>query len=86
MRTQHGLPVSQAARNYVLGSAGAAFLSLPMLAFIPFAVTGWPDSYPNAPLTLVGLLFVYAAILIAVWRKSTQLRFLRPWLSFWPER
>lgn len=77
---------TQAARNYVLGSAGAAFLSLPMLAFIPFAVTGWPGTYPTAPLTLIGLLFVYALILVVVWRKTTQLRFLRPLRKFWPER
>ena len=75
---------TQAARNYVMGSAGASLLALPMLALIPFAVVGWPATYPTRVLILMGLLVLYAAILVLIWRKTTPFRFDRPWRSPWP--
>ncbi len=77
---------TQAARNYVLGSAGASLIALPMLAFIPYAVSDWPASYPGRVWQLMLMLGGYGLILLLVWRKTTPFRFLRPLVSLWPER
>lgn len=76
---------TQTARNYVMGSAGASFLALPMLALIPFAVVGWPETYPTRVFKLMGLLSAYSFALVLIWRKTTSFRFSRPWLSPWPK-
>jgi hypothetical protein len=68
-----------------MGSAGASLLALPMLALIPFAVVGWPETYPTRVFMLMGALATYSAILIFIWRMTTSLRFSRPWLNPWPK-
>lgn len=76
---------TQAARNYVMGTAGASMLALPMLGLIPFAVVGWPETYPSRVFILMGVLAAYAVVLVIIWRKTTHFRFTRPLLSPWPE-
>ena len=75
---------TQAARNYVLGSAGASLLSLPMLGIIPYAVKDWPESYPTRVNTLIAMLVGYALVLTIIWFRKTPARLLRPLTSFWP--
>jgi ESS family glutamate:Na+ symporter len=76
---------TQAARNFVMGSAGASLLALPMLALIPFAVVGWPETYPTRVFILMGILLAYGSLLVVVWRKTTDFRFTRPLHRLWPD-
>ena len=75
-----------AARNFVLASAGAAMLGLPLFVMMQKPVTGWPDTYPGAPLMTMALLAIYVVVVISVARRATPLRFLRPLTSMWPDR
>ena len=73
------------ARNYVIASAGASMLALPLLAIIGRPLEGWPDSYPTPVFELLGIVVVYLIVLVFVWRRTTSFRFARPWRRIWPE-
>ena len=74
------------ARNFVLASAGAAVFGLPLFIMMQKPVTGWPDTYPGAPLLTLGLLALYLVLIVSAWRRVGPLRFLGPLRSPWPHR
>lgn len=73
-----------AARNFVLAVTPSAALGLPLFVMMPIPVLGFPDSFPNKALLVLGLLGVYALILVVLWRVAAPLRFGRRWWRLWP--
>lgn len=63
-----------APRSFVGGTTLAALLGLPLILFVlPFAVAGWPEAhFSRLGLTLL-LLLVYIGLLVAGWRRLSQL-------------
>jgi ESS family glutamate:Na+ symporter len=74
-----------AARNYVRGVPLSAVLGAPLLLTMSFVVNDFPESYPKAPLIMLGGLFAYAAVLVALWRVFAPLRFGKAWWRLWPK-
>lgn len=64
------------ATNYSKGSAFALLTSAPLLVILGYAVGNYPDGYPSAGWSTVGMLFAYLVILLfgwsRVWRKSSN--------------
>ena len=64
------------ATNYSKGSAFALLTSAPLLVILGYAVGNYPDGYPGAGWSTVGMLFAYLIILLfgwsRVWKKSTD--------------
>ena len=73
-----------AARNYVLAVTPSALLGLPLFVLMPIPVLGFPDTYPGKALLVLGILCVYALILVVLWRVAAPLRFGRRWWRLWP--
>jgi ESS family glutamate:Na+ symporter len=73
-----------AARNYVLAVTPSALLGLPLFVLMPIPVLGFPDNYPGKALLVLGILCVYALILVVLWRVAAPLRFGRRWWRLWP--
>jgi ESS family glutamate:Na+ symporter len=73
------------ARNYVIASAGASMMALPLLAIIGRPLEGWPGSYPTPVLETLGIVVVYLVILVLIWRRTTTFRLVRPWRRIWPD-
>jgi len=69
-----------AARNYVLAVTPSAVLGLPLLILIQVPVSNFPSDYPGKVFAVLGILLVYAAILVISWRVAAPLRFGKsPW-------
>ncbi|KIG18073.1 Sodium/glutamate symporter [Enhygromyxa salina] len=69
-----------AARNYVLAVPLSALLALPLLIVIQIPVGTFPADYPGTALSVLGMLFAYAVILVLAWRFLAPLRFGKtPW-------
>ena len=73
------------ARNYVIASAGAAMLALPLMAVIPRPLAGWPESYPAPLFETLGIVLVYLVILLVAWTRTTRFALLRPIVQIWPD-
>ena len=57
------------ATNYSKGSAFALITSAPLLALLAYAIGQYPDSYPAAGWSTLGLLFVYWILLVFGWSR-----------------
>jgi len=57
------------ATNYSKGSAFALITSAPLLALLAYAIGQYPDSYPAAGWSTLGLLFVYWMLLVFGWSR-----------------
>jgi ESS family glutamate:Na+ symporter len=76
-----------AMEGLVRGAPAAILPAAPMLlVFLPMATAGWPETHPQGLYATIGVMVVYCAFLIGVWRLSGHLQFLGPLWSFWPER
>ncbi len=74
-----------AATSAVVGSAIALPLGAALLIVVlPYSVTHYPDGFPGAVWTTLGMLVVYLGGLLVLWRKFGPLRFNRPLLKLWP--
>ncbi len=75
----------QAARSMVVGVALGILPAAPMLVvLLPMPVFGWPESYPTAVVTALGLLCGYTVVLGVGWRLLGPLRFVGSPLALWP--
>ncbi len=75
-----------AARNTITGITGATVLGAPiLLVILPSPTNGWPESYPGAVWSTLGLIAAYGCLLAIGWYRSGALRLLRPLGSPWPE-
>jgi glutamate:Na+ symporter, ESS family len=73
------------ARNVVLGATASIPLTGPMmLLVIPVCVELWSGEPSIALWAPLGMMVVYAAFLVVVWRWITPIRLLRPLLAPWP--
>ena len=59
---------SPAPSNFTKGAAIALLTSAPLLVILGYATGNYPESYPTTGWITVGLLFLYAIILIGAWR------------------
>lgn len=57
------------ATNYSKGSAFALITSAPLLALLAYAIGQYPDAYPAAGWSTLGLLFVYWMLLVFGWSR-----------------
>ncbi len=57
------------ATNYSKGSAFALITSAPLLVLLAYAIGQYPDNYPSAGWTTMGLLFGYWMFLLFAWRR-----------------
>lgn len=75
-----------AATSAVVGSAIALPLGAALLIVVlPYSVTHYPDGFPGAVWTTLGMLVVYLVGLLVAWRKFGSLRFNRPLMKLWPK-
>ena len=76
-----------ASGTYVLGSAAALPLAIPLLLFVlPMPIAGFPESFPDALLLTLGVLVVYLGALFAGWTFLGPLKWTRPLWHPWPAR
>jgi ESS family glutamate:Na+ symporter len=69
-----------AARNYVLAVTPSAVLGLPLFVLIQVPVSNFPSDYPGKVFVVLGILLIYVAALVILWRLAAPLRFGRsPW-------
>lgn len=69
-----------AARNYVLAVTPSAVLGLPLLVLIQVPVRNFPSDYPGKLFVVLGILLIYAVVLVISWRLAAPLRFGKsPW-------
>ncbi|MEC8425143.1 MAG: hypothetical protein VX000_15265, partial [Myxococcota bacterium] len=75
-----------AARSMIVGVALSIVPAAPLLLkLLPMPVFGWPESFPAAVWTTIGLLLGYMAILAVLWRVLGPLRMVGSPLSIWPD-
>lgn len=78
---------SPAPRTTVLGSSMALILAAPLLiVVIKMPITGWPESYPSAVYTTLGVLLAYQFALLVAWRWMAPLQLGDRPLALWPRR
>ena len=76
---------SPAPRTTVLGASMALILAAPLLlVVIKMPIAGWPESYPSAVYTTLGVLLAYQVAILVGWRWLAPLRLgKQPW-ALWP--
>lgn len=76
-----------AARSMIVGVALSIVPAAPLLLkLLPMPVFGWPESFPSAVWTTVGLLLAYMALLAVLWRLLGPLRSVGSPLALWPKQ
>ncbi len=74
-----------AARNFVLAASAATLLAGPLLMLMPYPVFGFAENYLQSLLTSLGILIVYAAVIVIAWRRVGALRLFGSSLTLWPD-
>jgi ESS family glutamate:Na+ symporter len=74
-----------ASLNAVLGSAMSVPLAAVfMMVLLPFAISGWPDSYPSTGLIALALFVVYTVLIFIGWWKLGPMRLRGRLTELWP--
>jgi len=75
-----------ASLNAVLGSAMSVPLAAVfMMGLLPYAISGWPDSYPATGFIALGLFFAYTVAIFVGWRFLGPMTLKGKLTTLWPE-